>query len=48
MRKIFIASLAIVMVSTFAASAQQDGGQEEVVTLTVEQAVDYALQNSRD
>lgn len=48
MRKIFIASLAIVMVSTFAASAQQDGGQEEVVTLTVEQAVEYALQNSRD
>ena len=48
MRKIFIASLAIVMVSTFAASAQQDGGQEEVVTLTVDQAVDYALQNSRD
>ncbi|MDE5775743.1 MAG: TolC family protein [Treponemataceae bacterium] len=48
MRKIFIASLAIVMVSTFAASAQQDGGQEEVVTLTVEQAVGYALQNSRD
>ena len=48
MRKIFIASLAIVMVSTFAASAQQDGGQEEVVTLTVDQAVEYALQNSRD
>ncbi|MBD5434824.1 MAG: TolC family protein [Treponema sp.] len=48
MRKIFIASLAIVMVSIFAASAQQDGGQEEVVTLTVDQAVDYALQNSRD
>ena len=48
MRKNFIASLAIVMVSTFAASAQQDGGQEEVVTLTVDQAVDYALQNSRD
>ena len=48
MRKIFIASLAIVMVSTFAASAQQDGGQEEVITLTVDQAVEYALQNSRD
>lgn len=48
MRKIFIASLAIVMVSIFAASAQQDGGQEEVVTLTVDQAVEYALQNSRD
>lgn len=48
MRKIFIASLAIVMVSIFAASAQQDGGQEEIVTLTVEQAVDYALENSRD
>ncbi|MDE7292135.1 MAG: TolC family protein [Treponemataceae bacterium] len=48
MRKIFIASLAIVMVSIFAASAQQDGGQEEVITLTVEQAVEYALQNSRD
>ena len=48
MRKNFIASLAIVMVSTFAASAQQDGGQEEVITLTVDQAVEYALQNSRD
>lgn len=48
MRKIFIALLAIVMVSIFAASAQQDGGQEEIVTLTVEQAVDYALENSRD
>lgn len=48
MRKIFIASLAIVMVSIFAASAQQDGGQEEIVTLTVDQAVDYALENSRD
>ena len=48
MRKIFIALLAIVMVSIFAASAQQDGGQEEVITLTVDQAVEYALQNSRD
>lgn len=48
MRKIFIASFAIFMVSIFAASAQKDGGQEEVITLTVEQAVEYALQNSRD
>ncbi len=45
MRKIFIASLAMVVVSAFAASAQQD---EDVVTLTVEQAVEYAMQNSRD
>ena len=48
MRKIFIASLAIAVISVFAASAQQDGEQEDVVVLTVEQAVDYAMENSRD
>lgn len=48
MRKIGIASLAIAMISVFAASAQQEDGQETVVTLTVEQAVDYAMHNSRD
>lgn len=48
MRKTFIASLAIAVISAFAANAQQDGGQEEVIVLTVEQAVDYALENSRD
>lgn len=48
MRKIGIALLAIAMISVFAASAQQEDGQETVVTLTVEQAVDYAMQNSRD
>lgn len=48
MRKIFIASLAIAVISVFAASAQQDGEQEKVVVLTVEQAVDYAMENSRD
>ena len=36
------------MISVFAASAQQDGEQEDVVVLTVEQAVDYAMENSRD
>lgn len=46
MKKIFIALLAIFMISIFAASAQQD--DEQVVTLTVEQAVDYAMENSRD
>lgn len=48
MRKIFIASLAIAVISVFAASAQQDGEQEKVIVLTVEQAVDYAMENSRD
>ncbi len=48
MRKTFIASLAIAVISAFVASAQQEGGQEEVVVLTVEQAVDYAMENSRD
>ena len=46
MKKVFIALLAIFMISIFAASAQQD--DEQVVTLTVEQAVDYAMENSRD
>ena len=46
MKKIFIALLAIFMISIFAAGAQQD--DEQVVTLTVEQAVDYAMENSRD
>lgn len=46
MKKVFIALLVIFMISIFAASAQQD--DEQVVTLTVEQAVDYAMENSRD
>ena len=46
MKKVFIALLAIFMISIFAAGAQQD--DEQVVTLTVEQAVDYAMENSRD
>ena len=48
MKKNFIASFAISVISVFAMGAQQDGEQEKVVVLTVEQAVEYAMENSRD
>ena len=48
MKKVFIALLAIFMISIFAASAQQDDEQEKSVTLTLEKAIKYATDNSRD